>query len=106
MVTQILLVQHLQANVLDLGDDLPRPGQLPVGEDVAVDEISCDGRGSIVRPGNAMVEQQAAGLQSRLQKPEVSGIVRDADVLGQPDRRDRVELSFCGIAIVRMADLR
>lgn len=64
VVAQVLLVQHLQPDVLYLGDNPPRSGQLSIREDIAINEIPCDGRRSIVGPRDAVVEQQTAGLQS------------------------------------------
>jgi hypothetical protein len=57
---EVLLVLHLEAGVLRLGDDPARAGQLAVREHVAVDERA----GLlvlVVRPGDAVVEQPARG---------------------------------------------
>ena len=71
VVAQVLLVQHLQADVLDLGDDAAGTGQLPVGEHVAVDEAAGLGAGPVVGAGDAVVEEQPAVAQLGLQEPEV-----------------------------------
>ncbi len=60
VVAQVLLVHHLEADVLRLGDDPARSGQLTVGEDVAVDEATRRGALPVVRPGDAVVQQQRA----------------------------------------------
>ena len=54
VVAQVLLVHHLQADVLHLGDDPAGTGELPVGEDVAVDETArgcalCGCRGRVMQ---------------------------------------------------------
>ena len=59
---EVLLVLHLEAGVLDLGDDLAGADQLAVGEDVAVDERPVSLRAGC-RPGDAVVEQPALRAQ-------------------------------------------
>ncbi len=49
--TQVLLVQHLEADILRLGDDAARAGELAVGEDVAVDESAGRRLASCCRSG-------------------------------------------------------
>ena len=58
MLPEVLLVHHLEAGVLGLGDDPAGPDQLAVGEDVAVEERA-DLLAVVVRPGDAVVEQPA-----------------------------------------------
>ena len=105
VVAQVLLVQHLETDVLDLGDDPPGSGELPVGEHVAVDEPARGRAVPVVVAGDAVVEQQTAGAQLRLQEAEIRRVVRDTDVLGEPDRRDRVELRLADVAVVAVPDL-
>ena len=65
VLAQVLLVPHLEAaGVLHRADDPAGPGQLAVGEDVAVDEAARQSAGAaVVRAGDAVVEQPAAGAQ-------------------------------------------
>src|SRR5215213_6863457 len=53
---QVLLVVDLEPDVLDRRDDAAGPGQLTVGEDVAVDERT-GVRLLVVRPRDAVVQQ-------------------------------------------------
>ena len=57
------------------------------------------------RPGDAVVEQTGTGARTRGEEGEVRRQVVLADVLGQPDRRDRVEVSFGHVAVVAEPDL-
>ena len=41
----------------------------------------------------------------RLEEPEIRRVVLHADVLGQPDRGDRVESGLADVAVVAVADL-
>ena len=66
VLAQVFLVQHLEPDVLDLGDDPSGAGQLPVREHVAVDEPAGGRALPVVVPGDAVVEQQSAGAQLRL----------------------------------------
>ena len=86
VVAEVFLVQHFEPDVLNLGDDPPGAGELAVGEYVAVDEPAGVRSVPVVVPSDAVVEQQAAGAQFRLQEAEIRRVVRDTDVLGQPDR--------------------
>lgn len=82
VMAEVLLVQHFQADLLDLGGNTSRARQLPVGENVTVGEPAGKGRRPVVVAGDAVIEQQAAGAQLRLEKPEVERVILDADVLG------------------------
>ena len=62
-------------------------------------------RGPVVGPGDAVVEQQRAGAHLRLQEAEVRRVVVHADVLGQPDRRHRVEAGLGDVAVVAVTHL-
>ena len=105
VLPQVLLVHHLQADVLGLGDDATRAGELAVGEHIAVDETARCGAGPVVGPGDAVIEQQCAGAHLGLQEPEVRRVVLHADVLGQADRGHRVEPRLGDVAVVAVADL-
>ncbi len=98
-------MQHLESDVLDIGDDAARTDQLAVGEDVAVDEIARLGGAGVVRPGDAVVEEQAAVAQLVLDEAEVERVVVHTDVLGEPDRGHRVELALHDVAVVAVPDL-
>ena len=105
VLAQVLLVAHLETDVLDLGDDATRTGELPVGEDVPVDESACLGTASVVRTGDAVVEQTPTFTQLALEELEVRRVVSDADVLGQADGRHCVESGFGDVAVVGETDL-
>ena len=62
---QVLLVQHLETHVLGLADDPARAGQLPVGEDVAIDESARRRFASVVGTGDAVIEQQPTQTHPR-----------------------------------------
>ena len=80
--------------------------QFPVGEHVPVDEAPGPaGRLRVVRPGDAVVEQPARRPQLAEQEREVAGQLGLADVLGQPDRADRVEPGLGHVPVVQVADL-
>src|SRR3546814_1166285 len=59
---EVLGVLHLEARVLGGADDGAGAGQLPVREDIAVDEGAGVGRG-VVGAGDAVVEQPATGTE-------------------------------------------
>ena len=61
---------------------------------------------AVVGPGDAVVEQPPAVTQPAAQEPEVRRVVLDADVLGQPDRADRVEAHLAHVAVVAVPHLR
>src|SRR5262249_30052572 len=86
VVAQVLLVYHLEADILRLGDDAAGTGGLPGGEAVAVDEPARRRPGPVLRPGDAVVEQQPTVAHLRLQEAEVRRIVVHANVFRQPDR--------------------
>ena len=100
VVAQVLLVHHLEPDVLGLGDDAARAGELPVGEDVAVDEPACRRPSPVLGPGDAVVEQQCAVAHLGLEEAEVRRIVLYANVFGQPDGGDRVEAALPDVAVV------
>src|SRR3546814_19315573 len=58
VLAKVLFVTHLEADVLDLGDDATRTGELPVGEEVPVDESACFGAASVVRTGDRSEERR------------------------------------------------
>jgi len=60
VLPQVLHVADLEADVLRLGDDLASPGQLPVWENVAIDERVALRLGSVIRHRDAVVEQPAS----------------------------------------------
>src|SRR3954452_10652723 len=93
VLAKVLLVPRFQPGVLQVGDDPADAGQFPVREDVPVDEATPHpGRVDVVRPGDRVVKHPPAGPQLGAQEAEVGRVVRDPDVLGQPDRADRVEV--------------
>jgi tetratricopeptide (TPR) repeat protein len=107
MLAQVLLVADLETVVVHLADEPARALELAVGKDVTVDEpFPVDRRAGVVRAGDAVVEHPAADLQLAVEEREVAGNVGLADVLGDADRADRVEVSFLDIAVVRVPDLR
>ena len=53
-------MNHLQAHVLSFGDDPSRAGQLPVGEDIPINELSCGPSAMVIGPSDAVVEQKTA----------------------------------------------
>ncbi len=57
-----------------------------------------------VGPGDAVVEQPAAGLELAVQEAEVPRQPGLADVLGQPDGADRVEPGLRHVPVVEVAD--
>ena len=104
VLAQVLLVQHLEADVLHLGDDPAGAGELTVGEDVAVDEVA-GLLAPVVRPGDAVVEQHAARAQPVADPGEVGRVVAHPDVLGEPDRRHGVEAGLGDVAVVGVPHL-
>ena len=82
---------HLEAGVVHRGDDRAGPVELAVREDVAADEPRRPRAVACVGPGDAVVEQPPARPQPAAQEREVRRQVGHADVLGEPDRADRVE---------------
>ena len=107
VLAQVLLVPHLEALVLHDRHHRARAGQLAVGEDVAVDETRARDAGvAVVDPGDAVVEQPPPVTQPVAQEAEVGRVVLHADVLGQPDRADRVEAGLADLAVVAVPHLR
>src|SRR3712207_3237999 len=105
VLAEILLVLYFEPGVLDLGDDPAGARELTVGEHVAVDERA-GLRGPVVRPSDAVVEQPPAADELVPQRLEVRRVAGDSDVLGQPDRADRVEVPLLDLPVVEVADLR
>src|SRR6266446_2673349 len=106
VLPQILRVPDLEAGIVQLGDQVSGAFQLAVGEDVPVDEPIGDPRGpAVVRPGDAVIQQPAARIELAVKETEVAGKLRFADVLGQPDRADRVEAGLGDLAVVQMPHL-
>src|SRR5258708_12650184 len=96
----------LEARIVHLRDQVSGPFQFAVGEDVPVDESVGDSRGpAVVRPGDAVIQQPAARVELAVEETEVTGKLRLADVLGQPDRADRVEAGLGDLAVVQMPNL-
>ena len=96
---------HLEPGVLDLADDGAGADQLPVGEHVPVDERAGHHPAVVARSGDAVVQQPSARNQLVLDEREVRGVLRDADVLGEPDRADRVEPGVADVAVVGVPNL-
>ncbi len=106
VLPQILLVPDLETGVVHERDQVTGSLELAVGEDVPVDEPALtDGGLGVVRPGDAVVEEAAAGLQLAEQVREVGREVGLAHVLGQADRADRVEACLGHVTVVQVADL-
>ncbi|CAB4919555.1 unannotated protein [freshwater metagenome] len=59
----------------------------------------------ITRPGDGVVEHPALWLELAEGEIEIGRVVLAANVLGQPNRRDRIEIGFRDIAIVAEPDL-
>ena len=106
VLAQVLLVPDLEARVVHERDQVAGPLELAVGEDVPVDEpLLADGRLEVVRPGDAVVEQPAAGVQLAVQVGEVALEVVLAHVLRQPDRADGVEARLRDVPVVQVPHL-
>jgi hypothetical protein len=106
VLAQVLLVADLEAGVVHERDQVAGSLQLAVGEDVPVDEPGlADGGPGVVGPGDAVVEEPAAGVQLAEQVCEVGREVVLAHVFGQPDRADRVEARLEHVAVVQVAHL-
>ncbi len=106
VLAQVLLVPDLEARVVHERDQVAGPLELAVGEDVPVDEpLLADGGLEVVRPGDAVIEQPAAGVQLAVQVREIGREVVLADVLGQPDRADRVEARLRHVAVIQVPHL-
>jgi hypothetical protein len=71
VLPQVLGMPHLQAGILQLGDNAPGAGQLTIREYVAVDESLGLVRGVVRWPGDAVVEQPAARAEQLPQLREV-----------------------------------
>ena len=56
------------------------------------------------RPGDRVVQQATAGAQPVLQCAEIGGVVLDADVFGQADRRDGVEPGFRHVPVIEVTN--
>ena len=100
VMPEVLRVQNFEPNVLDLGGDASGAGQLSVREHVAVGESTREGGRLVVVAGDAVIEQQTAGAQLRLEEAEIGRVIPDADVLGQSDRRNGVESHLANVAVV------
>lgn len=70
VLAQILLVPHLESDVLDFGDDASGAGEFAVGEDVPVDEAACACLTLVVGPGDAVVQQPAASRSLLCSSPK------------------------------------
>src|SRR3954452_7887601 len=105
VLAKVLLVPHLEAVVLHRRDDRADTFELPVREDVAVDEAADAMVLGVGRAGDAVVEQAGTGARPRGEEGEVRRQVVLADVLGQSDRRDGVEVPFGYVAVVAEPDL-
>jgi hypothetical protein len=70
VLAQVLLVVHLEADVVHVRHDVADPGQLAVGEDVAPDEPALADLLDVVRLGDAVVEQAPARPQLAEQEPK------------------------------------
>jgi hypothetical protein len=93
MFAEVFFVADLEAGVLGVGDDAAGADEFAVGEDVAVDE-GASAAVAVVWAGDAVVQEAAAGLQAVEEEAEVRGVVADADVFGEADRADGVEVAF------------
>src|SRR4029077_2371860 len=99
-------VADLEAVVVHRARQPARAFKLAVGGDVAVDEaVLVDGRAGVVGAGDAVIQHPAALLQLAVEELEVAGDIGLADVLGDADRADRVEVGLGDIAVVHVADL-
>src|SRR5208283_3717117 len=97
----------LEALVVHQGYQVAGPLQLAVGEDVPVDEPAFAGGGlGVVRAGDAVVEQAPPGAELAVEEREIARQLALADVLGQPDRADRVELALRDVPVIEVTDLR
>jgi len=106
VLAQVLLVPDLEACVVHERDQVTGSLKLTVGKDVPVDEpLLPDGRLEVVRPGDAVVQQPAAGVQLAVQVGEVGLEVVLADVFGQSDGADRVEARFRDVPVVQVPHL-
>ena len=97
-------VARLEARLLHLGQDARERLELAVGED----EPPGEGLGVsllLARADDAVVQQDAAGLQQLAQVGEVGRQLRRADVLDHPDARDLVVGAVVGVPVVGEPDL-
>src|SRR5215211_2687455 len=86
VLAQILDVAHFEAGLVDHRNNVADLMQLAIGEDVAVDEASPSEGPPLPRgPGDAVVEEAAAGLQQAIELLEVHPELREADVLEHAD---------------------
>src|SRR5262249_16976054 len=106
VLAQALDVAHLEARVLERGDDVADLMELAVREDVALDEHRGVGaRRGDGGPPDAVVQEAAAGAQ-QLEEPAAVLVEAVApDVLVHADRADRIVGSVRDVAVVLQAEL-
>ena len=106
VLAQVLLVPDLEARVVHQRDQVAGRLELAVGEHVPVDEpVRPPGGLGAVGTGDAVVQQPPLRLQLAVQEREVAGQLGLADVLGQPDRADRVEAGLRHVPVVEVPHL-
>ena len=106
VLAEVFLVPDLKPGVGHQRNQVAGTLQLAVREDVAVDETALTGGGlDVVRPGDAVIQQAALRPELAEQEREVIRKLPHADVLGEPDRADRVEAGLADIPVVEVADL-
>ena len=104
MLAERLHVSHLEPGLFHGGDGVRDIDQLPIGEDIAVDERGAALAGAPHR-ADGVVHQSTLRLHHSAEDLEVALQPRVADVLGHPDRGDGVEPLAAEVAIVLQADL-
>src|SRR5579871_5685548 len=106
MLAEVLLVPNLKAVVVHDAREPARALKLPVREDIAVDEaVPVDGRAGVIGAGDAVVQHPAALPQLAVEELEVTGDIGLADVLGDADRANRVEVRLMNVPVVQVPHL-
>ena len=107
MLPQVLLVDDLEAGVVQRRLDEPGRGEVAVGEDVSVEELVRSGPVvRLVLGDRDLVVEQAAGRLEQLEHLiEVVAVVLRAHMFHHAHRGDAVEVSFRHFAVVHHAQL-
>ncbi len=90
MQAEVLQIEQLPTRALHLGERLGHPGEVAVGEHVAVEEVGLAGLLPVELVVDAVVEVEPAVGEHLLHPAEEGRIVGNAHVLDDADRRDLV----------------
>ena len=104
VLAQVLDVADFEPDALHCRNRVGEVDEFAVGEHVPADERPRRDPGTADR-GNGMVEHPTSVAEQAVQLGEVAAHVLCADVLGHPDRRDRVEWAVVHLPVVLEADL-